>query len=128
MSAETKLCCGEPMYRQPSDGYWRCRVKIRIRQRARIRARWADGSQAQMYARKLFRGERIFHQGDHHKGVAALLGDRPEGMEVSRTCSDGCPDSWVGYSGGKKKPHWLCVPAHYVYETRSENHARKGAK
>lgn len=85
---------------------------------------------ARIYARRLVRGERILHRSRHHTGVAFLLGLRPEGMEVSRICSDECSLSWVGYSynrRGEQVPYQLCIPAHYAYETQAENLARKTA-
>jgi hypothetical protein len=81
-------------------------------------------------SRQLLRGDQIKAVSNHHVGVAAILGQRPAGMDVSRTCPDDCPERWVGYSyrSGKRIPYRLCTPAHYIYETRAENLSRKAAE
>lgn len=87
--------------------------------------------EAEAYARQLLRGDRIMLWSNHHAGVAVLLGPRPEGMEVSRTCANDCPDSWFGYAPKGSAGHWtrvpyrLCIPSHYVYESRADNMRRR---
>jgi hypothetical protein len=55
-----------------------------------------------------------------------LLGGKVgDGLTVSRTCANDCPESYVGWSSGEKRPYRLCLnPAHYVLETHAENNAR----
>lgn len=98
------------------------------RERARDRARHADGRKAASTAAQLLRGEQVRNFRNHHRAVRHLLGGTPnDGLTVSRTCPDNCPDSWLGWHSSQKVEYRLCIPAHYVLESQAANAARKAS-
>jgi hypothetical protein len=105
----------------------RCPVSVE-RRRKLDRELWRNGRKLKLVAQQLLRGDQIRSVNAHHRAMAHILGPRPKGMTVSRTCPDDCPQSWVGYGYHEiKRDYRLCVPGHYVYESLADNLRRKKA-
>lgn len=79
-------------------------------------------------ARRLLNGGKLLNRSQHHKAVRKILGgETGDGLTVSRTCYNDCPECWAGYdhySRGKRE-YILCIPEHYVLESHEANLARK---
>jgi hypothetical protein len=94
--------------------------------RAHDKSRRSDGRQAAQYAAQLTRGVQIRDFAHHHLGGRLLHGlTKGDGLTLSRTCPDDCPQSWVGWHSGLRVPYRLCIWTHYTPETQAENNARK---
>ncbi len=116
------------------DGHGRrkplCDTHHRLRYPPRTRGRILRQRQRNIErnAERLLAGEQIRAFSSHHRAVRlALGGARGDGLTVSRTCPDDCPQSWLGWHSSHQQEYRLCIPAHYVLETQAENNARKVA-